>query len=162
MHQQQFLTESTKKTRNTSHPQKIMQVISFSGPGKLEPAMSDIDLKRFTSERHQACIIPSVGVTWAAVPGGLPPPPAADPSNMAVLGLLNTMILHQADKQEEQNKILTKQLEHMIKKEGTSKNCFKIYHDSTIQMIIFASALDSNEIPDKLSSPSSASLIAKW
>jgi hypothetical protein len=36
---------------------------------------------------------------------------------MAVLGLLNTTILRQADKQEEQNKILTKQLKHMIKKE---------------------------------------------
>jgi hypothetical protein len=110
---------------------------------------TDIDLERFTSERHQACIIPLVGVTWAAVPGGLPPPPAANLSNMAVLGLLNTTILRQADKQEEQNKILTKQLKHMIKKEGTSKNCFKNLHDSTIQMIIFASALDMDEIPDK-------------
>jgi hypothetical protein len=68
---------------------------------------------------------------------------------MAVLGRLNTTISRQVDKQEEQNKILMKQLEHMIKKEGMSKNCFKILHDSTIQMIIFASALDSNEIPDK-------------
>jgi hypothetical protein len=101
---------------------------------------TDIDLKRFTSERHQACIIPSVGVTWAAVPGGLPPPPAADPSNMAVLGLLNTTISCQADEQEEQNKILTEQLKHMIKKKGTIKNCFKNLHGSTIQMIIFASA----------------------
>jgi hypothetical protein len=68
---------------------------------------------------------------------------------MAVLGLLNTTISRQADKQEEQNKILTKQLKHMIKKEGTIKNRFKNLHDSTIQMIIFASALDSNEIPNK-------------
>jgi hypothetical protein len=68
---------------------------------------------------------------------------------MALLGLLNTTILRQADKQEEQNKILTKQLDHMIEKEGMSKNCFKNLHDSTIQMIIFTSALDSNEIPDK-------------
>jgi hypothetical protein len=37
----------------------------------------------------------------------------------------------------------------MIKKEGTSKNCFKTLHDSTIQMIIFTSALDSNEIPNQ-------------
>ncbi len=110
---------------------------------------TNIDLERFTSERHQVCIIPLLGVTWAAVPGGLPPPPAANLSNMAVLGLLNTTILRQADKQEEQNKILTKQLKHMIEKEGTSKNCFKNLHDSTIQMIIFASALDSNVIPDE-------------
>ena len=83
---------------------------------------TDIDLERFKIERHQACITPSRGVTWAAVPGGLPPPPATDLSNTTVLGLLNTMISHQADEQEEQNKILTKQLEHLIEKEGTSKN----------------------------------------
>ncbi len=137
------------------------------GAGQVDTASfifdpTNIDLKRFTSERHQACIISSVRVTWAAVPGGLPPPPAAYSYNMAVLGLLNTTILRQADKQEEQNKILTKQLKHMIKKEWTSKNCFKNLHDSTIQMIIFASALDSNEIPYEQSSPASTSLIARW
>ena len=83
---------------------------------------TDIDLERFKIERHQACITPSRGVTWAAVPGGLPPLPATDLSNTAVLGLLNTTISRQADEQEEQNKILTKQLKHMIEKEGTSKN----------------------------------------
>jgi hypothetical protein len=82
---------------------------------------TDIDLEGFTSERHQACIIPSVGVTWAAFLGGLPPPPAANPSNMAVLGLLNTTILHQVDEQEEQNKIHMKQLKHMVEKEIASK-----------------------------------------
>ena len=110
---------------------------------------TDIDLERFKIERHQACITPSRGVTWAAVPGGLPPLPAADLSNTAVLGLLNTTISHQADKQEEQNKILTKQLEHMIEKEGTSKNRFKHLHDSSIKMFLFASALDNEEIPDE-------------
>ncbi len=59
------------------------------------------------------------------------------------------MILRQADKQEEQNKILTKQLEHMIEKEGTSKNWFKNLHESSIQIILFASALDNDKIPDK-------------
>ena len=71
---------------------------------------TDSNLECFKIERHQACIIPSGGLPWAAVPGGLPPPPAADLSNSAVLSLLNTTILRQADKQEEQNKILTKQL----------------------------------------------------
>jgi hypothetical protein len=80
---------------------------------------TDIDLERFKIERHQTCIIPLGGVTWAAVPGGLPPPPAVDISNTAVLGLLNTTISRQADEQEEQ---IMKQLEHMIKKDGTSKN----------------------------------------
>jgi hypothetical protein len=57
--------------------------------------------------------------------------------------------LRQADEQEEQNKILTKQLEHMIEKEGTSKNQFKNLHESFIQMILFPSALDNEEIPDE-------------
>jgi len=109
---------------------------------------TDIDLERFKIERHQACITPSRGVAWAAVPGGLSPLPAADLSNTAVLGLLNTTISRQADKQEEQNKILTKQLEHMIEKEGTSKNRFKHLHDTSIKMFLFASALDNKEIPD--------------
>jgi hypothetical protein len=47
---------------------------------------TDIDLECFRVGRHQACIIPSGGVTWAAIPGGLPPPPAADITNTAVLG----------------------------------------------------------------------------
>jgi len=59
------------------------------------------------------------------------------------------MISHQADEQEEQNKILTKQLKHMIEMEGTSKNQFKHLHDSSMTMFLFASALDNEEIPDK-------------
>jgi hypothetical protein len=82
---------------------------------------TDIDLERFKTKRHQACIAPSRGVTWAAVPGGLPPLPAADLSNTAVLGLLNTTISRQADEQEEQNKILTKQLEHMIQRKEQAR-----------------------------------------
>jgi L-lactate utilization protein LutB len=38
----------------------------------------------------------------------------------------------------------------MIEKEGASKNRFKNLHDSSIQMILFASALDNEEIPDEL------------
>ena len=72
-------------------------------------------------------------------PGRLPPPPLQLPT-----------LPTQADKQKEQNKILTKQLKHMIEKVGMSKNCFENFHVSTIQMIIFASALVSDEIPDKL------------
>ena len=37
----------------------------------------------------------------------------------------------------------------MIKKDGTSKNRFKNLHDSSIQMILFASALDNKEVPDE-------------
>ena len=45
---------------------------------------TNTNLKHFKIEeraRHQACIIPSGGVTWAAVLGGLSPPPAANLSN---------------------------------------------------------------------------------
>jgi hypothetical protein len=49
---------------------------------------------------------------WAAAVGVMPPPPAVN--NLAVLGLLNTTFSSQADKQEEQNKLLSKHLEHMI------------------------------------------------
>jgi hypothetical protein len=57
--------------------------------------------------------------------------------------------INQADKQEEQNKILTEQFEHIIKYEGKSKNQIKNFHDSTILMLLFASALDNLEIPNK-------------
>jgi hypothetical protein len=110
---------------------------------------TDYDLEHFKIKRHQTCIIPSGGLPWVAVPGGLPPPPAVELSNSAFLSLLNTTISRQADEQEEQNKILTKQLEHMIEKEGSSKNQFNNLHESSIQMILFASALDKDKIPDK-------------
>ena len=110
---------------------------------------TDIDLKFFRIKRHQECLIPSGGVTWAAIPGGLPPPPAADIASTAVFGLLNTTLSRQADKQEEQNKIISNQLEHMIEKEGSNKNRFKNLHDATIKMILFASATDSEDYPDK-------------
>ena len=111
---------------------------------------TDIDLERFIIERHQACIIPSGGVTWApAIPGGLPPSPAADITNTAVLGLLYSTLSRQADKQEEQNTILTNQLQHMIEKEGLIKNRFKNLHESITKMIIFASAVDNEDTPDE-------------
>ena len=37
----------------------------------------------------------------------------------------------------------------MIEKEGSSKNRFKNLHESSIQMILFASALDKDKIPDE-------------
>ena len=37
----------------------------------------------------------------------------------------------------------------MIEKEGSSKIRFKNLHESSIQMILFASALDNDEIPDE-------------
>jgi hypothetical protein len=65
-----------------------------------------------------------------------------------VLGLLNTTIYRQLDQQQEQNKILEKQVNHMINKENSSKNCIKNLHEATIKMILFALAMDSEEVPD--------------
>ncbi len=104
------------------------------------------DLNYFYIEGHQVCIsIPRV--TWAAAAGVMPPPPAVD--NLAVLGLLNTTIPPQADKQEEQNKLLSKQLEHMIEQDGPKITRIKNFHKSTLKMILFASAMDREMVPDK-------------
>jgi hypothetical protein len=57
------------------------------------------NLEHFKIKQHQACINPLGRVTWAAIPDSFPPFPAVDPSNMAVHGLLEILISHQADKQ---------------------------------------------------------------
>jgi len=88
---------------------------------------TDIDLKFFRIKRHQECLIPSGGVTWAAIPGGLPPPPAAEITSTAVFALLNTTLSRQADKQEEQNKILSNQLEHMIERKDQTRIDSRIF-----------------------------------
>jgi hypothetical protein len=110
---------------------------------------NDIDLELFKIQRYQACIS-TVCAAWTAVPNGLPPLPQGDQTNLAALGLLNTTISRQSDQQEEQNKILEKQVNHMINKENSSKNCVKNLHEATIKMILFASALDNKEVPDNV------------
>ncbi len=67
-----------------------------------------------------------------------------------MLGLLNTTISQQLDQQEEQNKILEKQVNHIIDKENSSKNRVKNLHEATIKMILFASAMDNEEVPDNV------------
>jgi hypothetical protein len=64
-----------------------------------------------------------------------------------MLGLLITTISQQADQQEDQNKILEKQVNNLIKKENSSKNCIKNFHKSTVKMILFASTMDNKEVP---------------
>jgi hypothetical protein len=107
---------------------------------------NNTDLKPFKTQCHQACIL-TVGAAWT-VPNGLPPLLQGDQTNLAVLGLLNTAISRQLDQQEEQNKILEKQVNHMIDKENSSKNRVKNLHEATIKMILFASAMDNEEVPD--------------
>jgi hypothetical protein len=106
---------------------------------------NNTDLEPFKTQRYQACIL-TVGAAWT-VPNGLPPLLQGDQTNLAVLGLLNTTISQQSDQQEEQNNILEKQVNHMINKENSSKNCVKNLHKATIKMILFTSAMD-NEVPD--------------
>jgi hypothetical protein len=55
----------------------------------------------------------------------LPPAPARENAKTAVLVLLNAMLAGQVDKQEIQNNILIKQLDHMIEKDGLTKNRVK-------------------------------------
>jgi hypothetical protein len=61
----------------------------------------------------------------------MPPPPAID--ILTVLGLLNTIIFRQADDQEEENKLLSKELEHMIEQDGPKKNRIKNVHKLTLK-----------------------------
>jgi hypothetical protein len=63
------------------------------------------------------------------------------------LGLLNATIAPQVDKQEVRNTILTKQLKHMVKKDGSTKNRVKNLHESTIKMLLFALAMDNETVP---------------
>jgi hypothetical protein len=107
---------------------------------------NNTDLKPFKIQRHQACIS-TVDTAWT-VPNGLPPFLQEDQTNLAVLGLLNTTISRQSDQQEEQNKILEKQVNRMIDKENSSKNCVKNLHKATIKMILFILAMDNKEVPD--------------
>jgi hypothetical protein len=58
------------------------------------------------------------------------------------------MISRQSDQQEEHNKIMEKQVNHMIDKENCSKNHVKNLHEATIKMILVASAMDNKEVSD--------------
>ncbi len=107
---------------------------------------NNTDLEPFKTQCHQACIS-TVGAAWT-VPNGLPSLLQGDQTNLAVLGHLNTTISQRSDQQEEQNKILEKQVNHMINKENSSKNCVKNLHKATIKMILFALAMDNKEVPE--------------
>jgi hypothetical protein len=72
-------------------------------------------------------------------------PPIGDQANVAVLGLLNTTTAQKVDKQEMQNTKLTKQHDHMIKKDCITKNRVRNLHESTIKMLLFVSAMDNNQ-----------------
>jgi hypothetical protein len=109
---------------------------------KLTMDPNGADLECFCYKRHQSCITQA---PWNNIPRGLPPPPAVDQAGLLVL--LNATISCQGDKEEAQNNILTKQLDHMIQKDGSSKNRVKNLQESTIKMLLFALAMDNKMVP---------------
>jgi hypothetical protein len=113
---------------------------------------NDTDLELFKTQRHQTHIS-AANIAWTAVPNSLSPFPQGYQANLTMLGLLNTTISRQADQQEDQNNILEKQVNHLIEKENSSKNCIKNFHESTVKMILFASAMDNEEVPTQLLQP---------
>ncbi len=100
-------------------------------------------LKPFKIKRFQSCITQPC----SNIPDGLPPCPAGDQTNAAVLGLLNATVAPQVDGQEMQNNILIKQLNHMIEKDVSTKSRVKNLHESSIKMLLFASAMDNKSVP---------------
>ena len=83
----------------------------------------------------------------AALPGALPPAPAAADLNVFLAPLLAT-VTRQVDAQEVHNNILHTQVEHMVEK--SEKNRVKHLHESTIKMFLFASAMDNESVPTEL------------
>jgi hypothetical protein len=106
----------------------------------------DNNLELFKSKRHQQCI----SQPWMnTIPGGLPPAPPAVDLNGFFAPLLATVTC-QVNTQEVQNNILHSQVEHMIEKSGKAKNRVKHLHESTIKMLLFASAMDNETVPTDL------------
>ncbi len=103
----------------------------------------DTDLERFRIDCHQSCITKP----WNNIPDGLPPPPRRRPSTRSSVGTSKPMLVQQVDEQKMQDTILAKQLNHMIKKDGITKNRVKTLHESTIKMILFASAMGNESVP---------------
>jgi hypothetical protein len=73
-----------------------------------------------------------------------------DQANATVLGLLNATIARQVNNKEIQNNMLTKQLNHMTKIDGITKNRVKHLYKSTIKLLLFASAMDNESVPINL------------
>jgi hypothetical protein len=106
---------------------------------------NDGNLEHFKNKQHQHCITQA----WINPLGGLPPPPAAV-DQPGVHNLLNATIACQVDKQEVQNTILTKRLDHMVEKDRSSKNRVKNLHESTTKKLLFASAMNNDTVPTNL------------
>ena len=112
---------------------------------KLTIDPNDPDVERFHLDRHWSCISQT---QWNNIPDGLPPPPPGAEMNGFLAPLLAT-VSRQVDAQEVQNNILSTHVEHMIDK-SDEKNRAKNLHDSTIKMLLFASAMDNENVPTDL------------
>ena len=110
---------------------------------------NDPDLEQFKIERHQQCI---TQIWTGNMPGGLPPAPAAAaPADLnGFFAPLLATVSRQVDAQEVQNNILTTHVEHMIDKSEVAKNRVKSLHDATLKMLLFASAMDNEDVPTDL------------
>ena len=107
---------------------------------------NDPDLTRHYDERHQNCL----SRVQFNIPDGLPPvqlPPNGPAVDQALLGMLNATVNRQVDGQEQHNIILEKQLRVMEEREISTKNRVKNLHESTLKMILFASAMDNESVP---------------
>ncbi len=68
-----------------------------------------------------------------------------------MLALLNATLARQIDEQEMQNNVLTKQLDHMLEKDSSTKIRVKNLHEFTINMLLFTSAMNNETVPIDLS-----------
>jgi hypothetical protein len=73
-----------------------------------------------------------------------PPPPRAPPD---VFNLLNASISHQADAMDQLNTAHKYNLVFQKEKETKKKDCFDKFHPSAKQLILFALASDSDNVP---------------
>ncbi len=80
------------------------------------------------------------------IPGGLPPAPEVADLNGFFAPLFAT-VTRQVDAQEVQNNILHMHMEHMVEMSGKKKNRVKNLQESTIKMLLFASAMDNKTVP---------------
>ena len=116
---------------------------------KLSMDPNDLELERFRHERHQSCL--AYPHAWNNIPYNLPPaPPTAPGIDQALLGMFNATLTRQVDGQDQHNIILEKQLKVMEESEVSTKNRVKNLHDSTLKMMLFASALDADTVPTDL------------
>lgn len=131
----------------------------------------DEEADEYQALRHQQCIQPANPSTAAnlpppptgtQLPPGLPPvftiPPPTAPGgngtlpqgNDAILQQLAVSITRQSEEAATHNELFARQLEHSLEKEDKKKDRLKKFHSSIKQLILFASADDSESTPEDI------------